>query len=181
METTTETNKRETAQSKKVNCGDVDRECVFNHICYKYSVIVMSCLIETIDFFAGSQGPKVLRRILSNKLPPEMMKILGFDGEVLKKIREEELLKAIPAFISGEGGPNFEIQKTGNGEYKFTVHECHFLPYSKTKGFCEVTAGLMLGFAQMLSGKPMDIEIVQTISQGNEFCEFIAKERKKPI
>ncbi|WP_022670978.1 4-vinyl reductase [Hippea alviniae] len=156
-------------------CLDVDTKCVLNHICYKYSAMVMAGLIEALDYFGGSQGSKVLRRLLAKKIPMEMMKAMDIDPTMLSKFSEEEILKILPEIIYSKGGPKLTIEKIDDGSYRFTLNECHFLPYSKSKGFCNVTAGLMLGFAQMLSGKAMDIEEVQTIAKGGEICEFIAK------
>ena len=156
-------------------CLDIDTSCVLSHICYKYSAMVMAGLIEALDYFGGSQAPKVLRRLLAKKIPMEMMKAMEIDPSMLKKFSEEEIIKILPEMIHSKGGPKLTIEKLDNGSYRFTLNECHFLPYSKSKGFCNVTAGLMLGFAQMLSGKPMDIEEIQTIAKGGEVCEFIAK------
>jgi len=160
-------------------CENVETKCVMEHICYKYASMVMSGLIESIDYFAGKQGPKVLRRILAKKIPPEMMVALGIDSSMMQNATEQEKMDTLPKIIASRGGPLFKIEKKDNGEYRFILHECHFLPYSKTKGFCNVTAGLMLGFAQMLTNETMDIEEVQTIAHGGEQCEFIA--RKKAI
>ncbi len=164
-------------EKNEVVCDNIDAKCVMNHICYKYASMVMSDLIEAVDYFAGKQGPKVLRRILAKNIPGEMMKALGIDPSMLEGVSEEEIIEMLPAIIASKGGPVFQIKKSENGEYRFILTECHFLPYSKTKGFCNVTAGLMLGFAQMLSKKPMDIEEIQTIAHGGEVCEFLAKPR----
>ena len=165
--------------NNELACEDVSTKCVMEHICYKYASMVMSGLIESIDYFAGKQGPKVLRRILAKKIPQEMMEALGVDPSMMQNATEQEKMDTLPRIIASRGGPLFEIEKTDKGEYRFILHECHFLPYSKTKGFCNVTAGLMLGFSQMLTGEIMDIEEIQTIAHGGEKCEFIA--RKKSV
>lgn len=166
------------AEEREFNCANINTQCVLSHICYQYSSMVMAGLIEALDYFAGKQGPKVLIRILAKNIPIHMMNALGIQVEDMKNIDEEELINMLPAAIASKGGPNIEIEKNNDGEYRFTLHECHFLPYSKSKGFCNVTAGLMLGFAQFLSKKPMDIEEIQTIAHGGEKCEFIARPRK---
>ncbi len=160
------------------HCNNVNTQCVLSHICYKYSSMVMAGLIEALDYFAGKQGPKVLVRILAKNIPMQMMDALEINIEDMKGISEDDLIKMLPAAIASKGGPNVKIEKNDNGEYRFILNECHFLPYSKSKGFCNVTAGLMLGFAQFLSKKPMDIEEIQTIAHGGERCEFIARPRK---
>ncbi len=156
-------------------CEDVDSKCVLSHICYKYSSMVVSGLIEALDYFAGNQGSKVLRRILAKSIPLQMMDALGINAQHLKDVDEEGIIKLLPELINKKGGPNIKIEKLDNGEYRFMLNECHFLPYSKTKGFCNVTAGLMLGLAQLLSKKSMDIEEIQTIAHGGVQCEFIAR------
>ncbi len=160
---------------KSEDCFNVKTECVLEHICYKYASMVMSGLIEAIDYFAGSQGPKVLRRILAKEIPFQLMKELGLDEEALKSFSKEEIVEALPKMIEAKGGPRISIEFLDGERIRFTLNECHFMPYSKSKGFCNVTAGLMLGFAQMLTGKPMDIEQIRTIASGADRCEFIAK------
>ncbi len=160
---------------KSGDCSSVKTECVLNHICYRYASMVMSGLIEAIDYFAGSQGPKVLRRILAKKIPLQLMSELGLNEEALKSFSKDEIVDALPKMIEAKGGPKISIEFLDENRLRFTLNECHFLPYSKSKGFCNVTAGLMLGFAQMLTGKPMDIEQVETIATGGSKCEFIAK------
>jgi len=157
------------------DCSSVKTECVLNHICYRYASMVMSGLIDAIDYFAGSQGPKVLRRILSKKIPFRLMAELGLNEEALKGFSKEEVVEALPKLIEAKGGPKISIEFLNESRIRFILNECHFLPYSKSKGFCNVTAGLMLGFAQILTGKPMDIEPVETIATGGSKCEFIAK------
>ncbi len=158
-----------------MECEGVPNECVMSHICYKYAAMVMGGLIEAIDYFAGSQGPRVLVRILSKELPMQIMDALGVKPEMLEGISQEQIMKMLPQMIAQKGGPNIQIEKLEDGKFRFVMQECHFLPYSKRKGFCNVTAGLILGFAQFLSGKPMDIEEVTTIAHGGDRCEFIAK------
>ncbi len=160
------------------SCLEMDTRCVTSHICYKYSSMVMSGLIEAIDYFAGSQGPKVLVRILAKSIPSQMMEALGVELENVKNLSEEDMMKLLPEMIAKKGGPKIKIEKNSEGEYKFELEECHFLPYSKSSGFCNVTAGLMLGFAQFLSGKPMDIKEIQTIAHGGSKCEFVATAKK---
>ncbi|AEA34374.1 methanogen output domain 1-containing protein [Hippea maritima] len=156
-------------------CLDVDTECVLSHICYRYAAMVMSGLVEALEYFGGKQGTKVLRRILAKRIPMEMMEAMEVDPSLLKKFTKEDISKLLPEMIKSKGGPDLSIDMLSDGQIKFTLNECHFLPYSKSKGFCNITAGLMLGFAQMLSGKPMDIEEIQTIAKGGENCVFIAK------
>ncbi len=160
---------------KSGDCSNVKTECVLDHICYRYVSMVMSGLIEAIDYFAGSQGPKVLRRILAKKIPFQLMAELGVNADTLKNFSKEEVVEALPKLIEAKGGPKISIEFLDENRIRFRLNECHFLPYSKSKGFCNVTAGLMLGFAQMLTGKPMDIEQVETIATGGNKCEFIAK------
>ncbi len=160
------------------DCYNLSAECVMSHICYKYSSMVMSGLIEALDYFAGNQGAKVLVRILAKNIPVQMMEALGVKPEMMQNMSEEQMIEMLPQMIAEKGGPNIKIEKNAEGEYRFTLNECHFLPYSKSKGFCNVTAGLMLGFAQFLSKKPMDIEEIQTIAHGGKRCEFIAREKK---
>ncbi len=160
---------------EKGDCGDVPVECIMSHICYKYAAMVMGGLIEAIDYFAGSQGPRVLLRILAREIPMEMMEAMGVKPEMLKGMSENQMIEMLPKMIASKGGPEIKIEKLDNGTYRFTLNECHFLPYSRKKGFCNVTAGLMLGFSQLLTGKPMDIQEIQTIAHGGERCEFIAR------
>jgi len=160
------------------SCYETDIDCITSHICYKYSSMVMAGLIEAIDYFAGSQGPKVLVRILAKSIPSQMMEALGVEPESIKNLSEEEMIKLLPEMIAKKGGPKIKIEKNSEGGYKFELDECHFLPYSKSEGFCNVTAGLMLGFAQFLSGKPMDIKEIQTIAHGGQKCEFVATAKK---
>ncbi len=160
------------------SCSDIDARCITSHICYKYSSMVMAGLIEAIDYFAGSQGPKVLVRILAKSIPSQMMEALGVKPENMKDFSEEDMIKLLPEMIAQKGGPKIKIEKSSEGEYKFELEECHFLPYSKSEGFCNVTAGLMLGFAQFLSGKPMDIKEIQTIAHSGSRCEFMATVKK---
>ncbi len=178
-------NKNEEDDNKDLNrekstegCDDCDTSCVTSHICYKYSSMVMAGLIEALDYFAGNQGPKVLVRILAKSIPMQMMNALGVDEEMLRGVSEKQMIELLPQMIAEKGGPKIKIEKNSEGEYKFELEECHFLPYSKSKGFCNVTAGLMLGFAQFLSGRPMNIEEIGTIAHGSKKCEFIAKPRK---
>ncbi|WP_025209426.1 methanogen output domain 1-containing protein [Hippea sp. KM1] len=159
----------------KESCLDVGTECVLGHICYKYASMVMSGLVEALEYFGGKQGTKVLRRILAKRIPMQMMEAMDVDPSLLKKFSKEEMAKILPQMIKSKGGPDISIEIMDNGQIRFTLNECHFLPYSKSKGFCNITAGLMLGFAQMLSGKPMDIEEIQTIAKGGDSCIFIAK------
>ncbi len=160
---------------KSVECEDVPTECIMSHICYKYAAMVMGGLIEAIDYFAGSQGPRVLVRILSKEIPMQIMEALGVTPDMLKGLSQEQIMEMLPQMIAEKGGPLIKIEKVENDGFRFIMNECHFYPYSKRKGFCNVTAGLMLGFAQFLSGKAMDIEEVTTIAHGGDRCEFIAK------
>jgi predicted hydrocarbon binding protein len=159
-------------------CDDIDSKCVMSHICYKYSAMVMAGLVEALDYFAGNQGSKVLRRILAKEIPLQMMDALGINPDELKDIPNEQIMQILPEIIAKKGGPKINIEKIDDSGYRFILNECHFLPYSKQKGFCNVTAGLMLGLAQLLSKEPMDIEEIQTIAHGGEVCEFVAKARK---
>ncbi len=165
-------------EKDSVNCDGIDTKCVMSHICYKYSSMVMSGLIEALDYFAGNQGTKVLVRILAKSIPMQMMEALEINPDMIKNMSENEMIKLLPEMIAKKGGPKIEIEKNTSGEYRFTLDECHFLPYSKSKGFCNVTAGLMLGLAQLLSKQTMNIKEVQTIAHGGEICEFIASLKK---
>ncbi len=173
-----ESSNKENVAESDISCEDIDSRCVLSHICYKYSAMVMAGLIEALDYFAGNQGPKVLLRILAKNIPQEMMKALEIDINQLKDINEEQMIAMLPELMRKKGGPEIKIEKLEDGSYRFLLNECHFLPYSKTKGFCNVTAGLMLGFAQMLSKKSMDIKEIQTIAHGGSVCEFIASPKK---
>ncbi len=162
----------------KAGCDNVDTDCVMSHICYKYSTMVMAGLIEALDYFAGNQGSKVLLRILSKSVPFEMMKALDIDPNQLKDADVEDIMIILPELIKKSGGPQITIEHFEDDGYRFILDECHFLPYSKTQGFCNVTAGLMLGISQLLSNKPMDIKEIQTIAHGGSACEFVAKPKR---
>ncbi len=173
-----ETDNKAKESKDKIDCNNVDTQCIMSHICYKYSSMVMAGLIEALDYFAGNQGTKVLVRILAKSLPMQMMEALGVSQDMMKGLSENDMIKMLPAIIAEKGGPKIKIEKNSEGDYRFILNECHFLPYSKSKGFCNITSGLMLGLAQFLSNKPMNIEEIQTIAHGGERCEFIARQRK---
>ncbi|WP_035587455.1 methanogen output domain 1-containing protein [Hippea jasoniae] len=169
--------KKEAKEMEK--CLDTPTRCVLDHICYKYAAIVMANLIEALDYFGGKQSTKVLRRLLAKNIPSQMMQALDMDTSLMKNLSKEEIVKILPELIKTKGGPAITIELQDNNTIRFTLNECHFMPYSKQKGFCNITAGLMLGFAQMISGEVMEIEEISTIAKGGKQCEFVAKPKFK--